>query len=196
MWPPPAGRRLGLALGPLGRRHCHPGTECLPPKFPASEPRRSVKSKEDPAWAIELSYLRRCECRDTRVRSTAPSQHMLAQHVGDLSCPHDLTSFCGEARQGKWAVARLSLFSEHLCALSVGHHGVLPLCPNGHRQQSEARDGRPACCGPRVQSRGPIWRCRPSLAAVGCRPLSAGCVPESELGRTRFRPRPPGKRSR
>jgi hypothetical protein len=144
MWPSPGGRRLGLALsrwwsglrrpgrgraaartglpiGPLGRRHCHPRTERLPPRTSSlaramvlsvgaamnSTPLRSTASaagwramvrdsfsrsapsvetscspasqttmgsgsdprggregtvqKKDPAWAIELSYLRRCE---------------------------------------------------------------------------------------------------------------------------------------
>ena len=40
--------------------------------------------KEDPTWAIGVLLPQALRCRVTRVRSTAPSQHMLAQHVEDF----------------------------------------------------------------------------------------------------------------
>jgi hypothetical protein len=55
-----------------------------------------------------------------------PSQHMLAQHVGDLSCPHDRTSVCSGARQGneQWHRHRhfLNTFA-HLAWDNLVSHG-------------------------------------------------------------------------
>jgi hypothetical protein len=51
--------------------------------------------KEDPTGPWHSPTSGAAKCRATRVRSTAPSQHMLAQHVGDLSCPHNCTGLLG-----------------------------------------------------------------------------------------------------